>query len=195
MGCFPRIPWPLRLGNSRGPGWAFPTASPEAPLAPGSHPPLPGSQAPSCRRHAPLPGWTRPGPLMPQSQRQNALRGPGRLLFVQRVPRCPGKHSGEGDSGARMRGQDEDHDTASWARATLRAETTGQAQWGPHRGQGLSMAIRAGVVPPGCGSWASPSRTRRPLAQSWGQRSWAAAAARTATRVSTMKTMPAAHTL
>lgn len=139
-----------------------------------------------------------PGPLMPQSQHQNALRGPGRLLFVQRVPRCPGKHSGEGDSGARKGGHDEDHNTASWARATLRAETTGQAQWGPHRGQGLSLALAST-----CPCWVGPaglwelasSCTRGQLAQSWGQRSWTAAAARTATRVSTMKTTPAVHTL
>lgn len=146
-GCFPRIAWPLRPGNSRGPGWASPQLLrglywPQGLTRPsqGARPLLATATMPHSQAG---PG---PGPPMPQSQRQNALRGPGRLLFVQRVPRCPGKHSGEGDSGARKGGHDEDHDTASWARATLRAETTGQAQWGPHRGSAWLRPAHASML-------------------------------------------------
>lgn len=82
MGCFLRSSWPLRLGNSRGPGWAFPTASSRGSAGPsqGARPLLaPAVSPPSQAGLAPI-------SLMPESQRQNVLQGPGSLAFVQKGP-------------------------------------------------------------------------------------------------------------
>lgn len=71
-----------QAGNSRGPGWAFPTASSRGSVGPsqGARPLLaPAVSPPSQAGLAPI-------SLMPESQPQNVLQGPGSLVFVQKGP-------------------------------------------------------------------------------------------------------------
>lgn len=95
--------------------------------------PFPGSQAPACSsRLAPLPGWTVPHLSDAGVTASECAAGSWQPGVCAERPCCPGKHSGGGDPGVPGReAPGEDHGTASWARATLRAEPTDKPIRGP----------------------------------------------------------------